>query len=83
MTDVICPFTVRQEGNVGQVILDQDGTIIVWTINDWIAQVIVMLLTENEELLSRRSEQKDTQAEKKICGFDNEYGSRPLQKGMS
>jgi hypothetical protein len=45
------PFSIRQSGNVGQEILDQDGKIIAWTTDEWVAQVIRRLLTENEGLL--------------------------------
>ena len=54
MNDVLGAFTVRQSGNIGQEILDQDGNTIVWTTDAWLAQVICELLTENEGLLGRK-----------------------------
>ena len=42
------PFSIRQSGNIGQEILDQDGKIIAWTTDAWIAQVICKLLNEHE-----------------------------------
>src|ERR1019366_7016058 len=51
-------FTIRQSGHIGQEILDQDGNIIAWMTDPWVAQVVCKLLTENEELL-RRKERKD------------------------
>jgi hypothetical protein len=44
-------FWVRQSGNVGQEIIDQDGRVIAWTTDDWTARVICKLLNENEGLL--------------------------------
>ena len=58
MNDVLGAFTVRQSGNIGQEILDQDGNTIAWTTDAWLAQVICKLLSDNEELL-RRKEEKD------------------------
>ena len=51
MNDVLIAFTVRQSGNIGQEILDQDGTVVAWTTDAWLAQVICNLLSDNEELL--------------------------------
>ena len=48
-----CGFT-----RCGQEILDQDGTVVAWTTDAWLAQVICKLLSDNEELL-RRKEEKD------------------------
>jgi hypothetical protein len=45
------PFSVRQSGNVGQVVLSPDGEILAWTTDPWVAQVIARLLSDNEELL--------------------------------
>lgn len=45
------PFSIRQSGNIGQEILDQNGKIIAWTTDVWVAQVMCKLLTENEGLL--------------------------------
>ena len=56
MNDVLDAFTVRQSGNIGQEILDQDGTIVAWTTDAWLAQVICKLLTENEGLLGGKQE---------------------------
>src|SRR6516225_4793103 len=47
------PFSIRATGNIGQEILDQDGKIIAWTTDEWVAQVICKLLNEHEELLYR------------------------------
>jgi hypothetical protein len=47
------PFSVRHSGNIGQEILDQDGKIIAWTTDPWIAQVICKLLTDNEGMIPR------------------------------
>jgi hypothetical protein len=44
-------FSVRPSGNIGQVVLGPDGTIIAWTTDSWVAQVIVKLLNENEHLI--------------------------------
>ena len=60
MTDLLDSFTVRQSGNIGQKILDQDGTVVAWTTDAWVAQVICKLLTDNEELLRRREEKDGT-----------------------
>ena len=51
MNDVLGAFTVRQSGNIGQEILDQDGNTIAWMTDTWLAQVICKLLSDNEELL--------------------------------
>jgi hypothetical protein len=45
------PFAIRQSGNVGQEILDQNEKIIAWTTSLWVAQVICRLLNTHEELL--------------------------------
>jgi hypothetical protein len=45
-------FSVRQSGNVGQEVLDQDGRIIAWTTDGWAARVICKLLNEHEGLLT-------------------------------
>lgn len=37
---------------MGHEVLGPDGNIIAWTTNAWVAQVIVKLLNENEELLN-------------------------------
>jgi hypothetical protein len=47
----VATFWVRQSGNVGQEVLDQDGRVIAWTTDDWVARVICRLLNENEGLL--------------------------------
>ena len=60
MNDVLGAFTVRQSGNIGQEILDQDGNTIAWTTDAWSAQVICKLLTENEGLLGRKEEKDGT-----------------------
>ena len=44
-------FLVRSSGNIGQEILDDDGRIICWTTDEWVAQVVVKLLNQNEGLL--------------------------------
>ena len=46
-----CAIHVRQSGNIGQGILDQNDKIIAWTTNVWVAQVICKLLNTHEELL--------------------------------
>ena len=56
MNDVLGAFTVRQSGNIGQEILDQDGNTIAWMTDAWLAQVVCKLLTENEGLLGRKQE---------------------------
>ena len=58
MTDLLGAFTIRQPGNIGQEILDQDGSTIAWLTDAWLAQVVCKLLNDNEELL-RRKEEKD------------------------
>ena len=58
MNELLGSFTVRQSGSIGQEILDQDGTVVAWTTDAWLAQVICKLLSDNEELL-RRKEEKD------------------------
>ena len=58
MNDLLGSFTVRQSGSIGQEILDQDGTVVAWTTDAWLAQVVCKLLNDNEELL-RRKEEKD------------------------
>ena len=60
MNDVLGAFTVRQSGNIGQEILDQDGTVVAWTTDTWLAQVVCKLLTENEGLLGRKEEKDGT-----------------------
>lgn len=52
-TDILRSFTVQPSGNIGQEILGPDGNILAWTTDEWIAQVIVKLLNENEHLLFR------------------------------
>ncbi len=52
MNYVVGTFQVQPSGFVGQEIIDPDGTVIAWTTNAWVAQVICMLLTEHEELLA-------------------------------
>ena len=54
MNDVLGAFTVRQSGNIGQEILDQDGNTIAWLTDAWLAQVVCKLLNDNEELLRRK-----------------------------
>jgi len=56
-------FSVRPSGNIGQVVLGPDGRIIAWTTNEWIAQVIARLLSENEELVFIERENEDEDAE--------------------
>jgi hypothetical protein len=51
----VVTFSVRQSGNVGQEILDQDGKIVAWTTDEWVAQAICKLLNENEERLRRKN----------------------------
>jgi hypothetical protein len=46
-------FSVHQSGNVGQVVVDENGKIIAWTTDGWAAQVICKLLNDNEGLLGR------------------------------
>ena len=60
MNDLLGSFTVRQSGSIGQEILDQDGTVVAWTIDAWLAQVVCKLLTENEELLGRKEQINET-----------------------
>jgi hypothetical protein len=48
---VLGPYSIRQSGTIGQQILDPDGKIIAWTTNEWVAHVIVKLLSANEGLL--------------------------------
>jgi hypothetical protein len=50
-TSVLGPYSILLSGNVGQEIVDPDGKVIAWTTDQWVAQVIVKLLTENEGLL--------------------------------
>ena len=45
------PFSIKQSGNIGQEILDHDGTIIAWTTDAWIAQVICKLLNDHEGMI--------------------------------
>jgi hypothetical protein len=45
------PFSIRRSGNIGQEILDQDGKIIAWTTDAWIAQVICKLLNDHEGMI--------------------------------
>ena len=47
-------FEVRVSGNIGQVVLDPDGEVIAWTTDSWIAQVIVKLMSENQNLLFQK-----------------------------
>lgn len=42
-------FSVKSFGSFGQEILGPDGTVIAWTTDAWIAQVIARLLTQAEE----------------------------------
>jgi hypothetical protein len=51
----VATFWVRQSGNVGQEVLDQDGRVIAWATDDWAAQVICKLLNENEGLLTGKA----------------------------
>lgn len=47
-------FTVRSSGGIGQEIVDPDGVVICWTVDPWLAQVIVRLLEKaNREGLLR------------------------------
>lgn len=45
------PFSIQTNNSLGQEILNCDGLTIAWTIDPWVAQVIVKLLTENDGLL--------------------------------
>jgi hypothetical protein len=45
------PFVIRQSGNIGQEIVNQDGKTIAWTTDVWVAQVVCRLLNTHEELL--------------------------------
>jgi hypothetical protein len=51
----VATFWVRESGNVGREVLDQDGKIIAWTTDDWVARVICRLLNENEALLTGKA----------------------------
>lgn len=53
MHDILGPFTVRSEGEVGQTILDLEGKVIAWTTDPWVAQVVCRLLTDNQQLLEK------------------------------
>ena len=50
MPEIIGPFAIRSNGGIGQEILDTNGKVIAWTTNEWVAQVICKLLTENHNL---------------------------------
>lgn len=52
-------LSVRQSGNIGQEILDQDGKIIAWTTDAWIAQAICKLLNDNEGMIPRLQERNE------------------------
>ena len=47
-------FSVHDSGGIGRTIVNCDGEIIIWTTDDWVAQVVCRLLNENEELLYKR-----------------------------
>jgi hypothetical protein len=51
----VATFWVGQSGNVGQEVLDQEGRIIAWTTDDWVAQVVCKLLNDNEGLLTGKA----------------------------
>lgn len=42
-------YIVQQSGTIGQEILDGNGTVICWTTDPWLAQVIAELLTQAEK----------------------------------
>ena len=44
------PFAIRLSGSIGQEIVNQDGKIIAWTTDVWVAQVICKLLNDHEEM---------------------------------
>ncbi len=39
-------FTVKSSGNIGQELIDANGTVVCWTTDPWLAQVIARLLTQ-------------------------------------
>jgi len=55
-TEPQAPFTVHATGSIGQEIHDAGGRTVAWTTDAWVAQVICMLLNENEHLLLRQKE---------------------------
>ena len=52
--EIMEAFSVQASGNIGQVVLDPDGEVIAWTTDSWIAQVIVKLMSENQNLLFQK-----------------------------
>lgn len=42
-------FIVKSSGTIGQEIIGSDGTVICWTTDPWLAQVIAKLLTDADE----------------------------------
>jgi hypothetical protein len=51
----LATFWVRPSGHIGQGVLDQDGRVIAWTTDDWVARVICRLLNEHEGLLGGKA----------------------------
>jgi uncharacterized iron-regulated protein len=51
-------FSVVRFGNVGRDIVDREGKLIAWALDEGTAQVICGLLNENEELLARKDQQR-------------------------
>lgn len=59
-------FEVHESGNIGQTISDYNGTIIAWTTDAWVAQVISMLLNKNTHLLFRKETEYETDMDNSI-----------------
>lgn len=51
---ILGPFTVQPSGDIGQEICDPEGRIIAWTTDEWVAQVLVKLLNENEHIMLKK-----------------------------
>jgi hypothetical protein len=49
-------FSVRQSNKVVHAITDPDGSILAWTTNERMAQLMCKLLNQNEELLRKKAE---------------------------
>lgn len=76
------PFTSHATGSIGQEIHDADGKTIAWTTDGWLAQVICMLLNENEHLLKPKESNNVRQNRFAIDDVRADYGHADGRAGQ-
>ncbi len=87
-TKIVFPVTAHTAGNIGQEIRDADGRTIAWTTDAWLAQVICMLMNDNEHLFHSEKEKTtevkecDMLSDDRRCGIEK-YIREELQELVS